>query len=122
VFSQLAWRQGSEAQRVALRTQHVWCNMRKRQQSEQAGTETPLNLSHLRRDTRTALELAVVALAPMELISQLAGVAGLLEALLELPQNCPPVLALVPSVSKRGRRSLTAWNAWHKEHLAKVKA
>jgi hypothetical protein len=96
--------------------------MSKRQQAEQASVETPLDLSHLRRETRTALELAVVALAPMDLIDRLAGVAGLLEALVELPPNSPPVLALVPSLSKRGRSALTDWNSWHKEHLGKVKA
>ena len=42
--------------------------------------ESGLSLSHLRRETRTALELAVVALAPSELLERLAASAGLLEA------------------------------------------
>ena len=41
--------------------------------------ETRLDVNHLRRAARTALELAVVALAPWELIERLAMAAGLLE-------------------------------------------
>ena len=96
--------------------------MSKRTRAQSTGAETPLDLSHLRRETRTALELAVVALAPMNLIEPLASVAGLLEALVELPPDSPPVLALVPKVSQRGRSALASWKAWHEEHLAKVKA
>ena len=87
-----------------------------------AETETPLDLSHLRRQTRTALELAVVALAPSDLLDRLAGVAGLLEAIVELPPNSPPVLALIPEISKRAHRALKDWDDWHAEHLAKLKA
>lgn len=96
--------------------------MSNRQRSEHPSAESPLDLSHLRRDTRTALELAVVALAPMDLIDRLAGVAGLLEALVELPPNSPPVLAMVPVVSKRGKAALADWKTWHEGHLANVKA
>jgi hypothetical protein len=84
--------------------------------------ETELDLSHLRRSTRTALELAVVALAPTELLDGLAVVAGLLEAVDELPRESPPVVALVPRLVKRAEKALTNWNAWHAEHLAKLKA
>src|SRR5207248_1415942 len=38
--------------------------------------ETLMDLRHLRRETRTALELAVVALAPLELIDRLGEVGG----------------------------------------------
>jgi hypothetical protein len=84
--------------------------------------ETPLDLSHLRRETRTALELAVVALAPAPVIDRLASVAGLLEALAELPPGSPPLVALVPRVVRRGRSALAEWNAWHARHLANIKA
>lgn len=79
----------------------------------------PLDLSHLRRDARTALELAVVALAPGELIDRLAVSAGLLEALVELPTDSAPVTALVPKVVLRTRRALEDWQKWHDEHLEK---
>jgi hypothetical protein len=97
--------------------------MIKRQRAEEAeSAETPLDLSHLRRETRTALELAVVALAPSGLIDRLAVVAGLLEAIVELPSNSAPVLALVPDLSKRARSALSDWNAWRADHLAKSEA
>jgi hypothetical protein len=83
---------------------------------------TDLDLSHLRRDARTALELAVVALAPAELVDGLAAAAGLLEAVEELPRDSAPVAALVPQLVQRTKKALDKWARWHAEHLAKVKA
>ncbi len=80
---------------------------------------TPLDLNHLRRETRTALELAVVALAPSELVDRLAAAAGLLEALVELPTDSAPVVALVPRVESRAKSALDDWNKWQKEALEK---
>lgn len=71
-----------------------------------------LDRSHLRRDTRSALELAIVELAPTELIERLALVAGLLEALAELPSDSAPALALGPSAEERARDALAKWQAW----------
>jgi hypothetical protein len=79
--------------------------------------ETSLDLSHLRRDARTALELSVVALAPSELVDRLAASAGLLEALSELPTNSAPVVALVPNLIERTQKALADWQKWHREHL-----
>jgi hypothetical protein len=76
-----------------------------------------LDLSQLRRETRTALELAVVAMASSELVDRLAAVAGLLEALAELPSDSPPIVALVPSLAIRARSALNDWNKWRDEHL-----
>lgn len=84
--------------------------------------ESLLDLSHLRRETRTALELGVVGLAPSDLIDKLAWAAGLLEALGELPADSPPVLALLPKLSVRARSALAEWNGWQEQHLAKTKA
>jgi hypothetical protein len=81
--------------------------------------ESGLSLSHLRRETRTALELAVVALAPSELLERLAASAGLLEALIELPASSPPALALVPGLIERTKGSLEAWRKWQRENLEK---
>jgi hypothetical protein len=80
--------------------------------------EAALSLSHLRRETRTALELAVVALAPSEILDRLATAAGLLEALIELPANSPPALALIPGLVERTRDSLAAWQRWQHDNLA----
>ena len=79
-----------------------------------------IELSHLRRDTRTALELAVAALAPMDLIDRLAWGAGLLEAINELPPESPPVVALVPKVEIVTRSALAQWNEWRAKSLGKA--
>jgi len=84
--------------------------------------ETQLDLSHLRRETRTALELAIVALAAPDLIDRLAAVAGLLESLVELPADAPPVVALVPKVVKRSRAVLADWDRWQRQSVRKGKA
>jgi hypothetical protein len=78
-----------------------------------------MDLSHLRRESRTALELAVVAMAPSELVDRLAAAAGLLEALVELPTDSAPVIALVPKLVTRTRSALEDWRRWHHEHLEK---
>lgn len=76
-----------------------------------------MDLSHLRRESRTALELAVIAMAPSDLVDRLAAVAGLLEAIVELPKDSAPVLAAVPRVATSARRALQDWQKWHNEHL-----
>lgn len=91
--------------------------MAKRQRS--GAERTQLDLSHLRRETRTALELGVVALAPSELIDALARVAGLLEAITELPTDSAPVIALVPGLVRRAKSALQDWNTWHRAYLDK---
>ena len=84
--------------------------------------ETQLDLSHLRREARTALELAIVGLAPEELIDRLASTTGLLEAVAELPANSPPVVALIRRLVVRSRASLAEWEAWQKEHGPRAEA
>jgi hypothetical protein len=79
--------------------------------------ESLMDLSHLRRESRTALELAVVAMAPSDLVDRLATSAGLLEALVELPANSAPALALTPKLVTRTRSVLEDWQKWHHEHL-----
>jgi hypothetical protein len=76
-----------------------------------------IELVHLRREVRTALELAIVALAPADLIERLAAAAGLLEAVVELPLDAPPVSALAPKTTANAREALEAWNAWHRRHM-----
>src|SRR5947207_11809953 len=80
--------------------------------------ETLLDLSHLRRETRTALELAVVALAPSELVDRLAKSAGLLEAIAELPRDSAPVVALVTGPMTSARRALDDCHTWCRRSLA----
>jgi hypothetical protein len=93
-------------------------NLAKRGQPKKVEqAETSMELSHLRRDSRTALELAVVAMAPSELVDRLATAAGLLEALVELPADSAPVLALVPELVARTRGALEDWEKWRSDHL-----
>jgi hypothetical protein len=73
---------------------------------------TRLDLSHLRREARTALELAIVELAPNDLIDRLALVTGLLEAIVELPADSAPAIALGPPTADRARVALEMWRDW----------
>jgi hypothetical protein len=75
-------------------------------------TTTRLDLSHLRREARTALELAIVELAPNDLIDRLAIVAGLLESLAELPADSAPAIALGPPTADRAHVALKVWQDW----------
>jgi hypothetical protein len=86
-------------------------------EADRAGT--PLDLRHLRREARTALELAIVAQAPSEVVDRLAAAAGLLEALVELPADSPPVLGAIPRVTTRARDALDDWRQWQREYLEK---
>ena len=58
------------------------------------------------------MELAIVELAPTDLIERLAIATGLLEALAELPPDSPPALALGPSTGDRARVALKLWSEW----------
>ena len=90
--------------------------------AEVQGDNTALDLNHLRRDARTAVELAIVALAPSDIVDGLAVAAGLLEAVAELPTDSPPVTVLVPKIIHRSRAALDSWSKWQGEHLQKLKA
>jgi hypothetical protein len=79
--------------------------------------ESQMDLSHLRRESRTALELAVVAMAPSELVDRLAAAAGMLEALEELPTDSAPVIAIVPRAVTHARGALEDWQKWNQAHL-----
>jgi hypothetical protein len=84
-----------------------------------SGGHTQEDILQLHREARAALDLAVVALAPLPLIEHLALAVGLLESLGALPADSPPVLALVPKTIDRSKRSLDDWRSWHKQHLAR---
>jgi hypothetical protein len=79
-----------------------------------------LDLSHLRRETRTALELALVEFAPKDLIDRLAMTTGLLEALAELPPESAPAIALVPGTLDRARAATEAWRQWASKHTKRA--
>ncbi len=87
-----------------------------RQKKTSLEPHTHVELSHLRRETRTALELALVAMAPSGLIERLALCAGLLEAIAELPAEAPPLNVHVPKLVVRSRASLHEWEEWRSAH------
>jgi cellulose biosynthesis protein BcsQ len=88
-------------------------------ESAQSIVDTPNELGQPRQEARVALDLAVVALAPSQLVERLATAVGLLESLGDLLSDSPPVAAMVTDTMARTRRSLDDWRAWHKQHLAK---
>lgn len=71
-----------------------------------------LRTSHLRREVKTALELAVAALAHADVIDALATAAGLLEALAEFPESSAPVLAMLPRATEMAEAGLVSWRNW----------
>jgi hypothetical protein len=85
--------------------------------SDVHAAQTLNELGHLRQEARTALDLAVVALAPSTLVDRLATAVGLLESLAELPADSPPVIALVPKTLAQTKSSLEDWRAWHQKYL-----
>ncbi len=87
--------------------------------SQSSAGDTQKELAQLRQEARVALDLAVVALAPSQLIERLALSVGLLESLGELPTDSPPVVALVPKTIARSKSSLDDWRTWRKQHLEK---
>ena len=71
-----------------------------------------LRANHLRREGKTALELALAAMSPTEIVDRLAIAAGLLEALAEFPADAAPVLAIAPRAVLMADDALTVWRAW----------
>jgi hypothetical protein len=79
-------------------------------------SSTSLELLHLRREVKTALELAIVALAPISLVDRLACSAGLLEAAGEMPPDLAPLTGLVSRAVSSAGSSLDDWRKWQKQH------
>jgi len=73
---------------------------------------TMMKLRHVQREVATALELALVALAPGPLIESLACTAGLLDALGELPIDSEPIRVWASETLKRAEACLDSWHAW----------
>jgi hypothetical protein len=71
-------------------------------------------IRHLLRTVKTALELAVVARAPTDLLNRLARPAGLLEAVSQLPIDGSPAEALIPGLLIEARSAIDRWEAWIK--------
>jgi hypothetical protein len=79
-------------------------------------------LLHLAREVKTALELAIAASAPTELVDRLAVVAGLLDAITGLALSETGTLPLVSSTTERAKTALAAWHRWQSDHPPKASA
>lgn len=88
----------------------------------QKDMQKDMKVRHLGRETKTALEIAIVALAPTDLVEKLALMAGMLDALAELPSESAPAVALTPPTLERARRVLADWQKWEQGNLKKASA
>jgi len=71
-------------------------------------------LRHLLRTVKTSLELAIVARAPSDLLNRLGRVAGLLDAVSQLPTDEGPAQALTTGLIAEGLAAVGAWDQWHR--------
>ena len=80
--------------------------------ADKGSSANALRANHLRREVKTALELAVASMGPTEMVDRLAIAAGLLEALAEFPSDAAPVVATAPRAVAIADEALKAWRAW----------
>ena len=66
---------------------------------------------HLLRTVKTSLELAIVARAPADLLNRLGRVAGLLDAVSQLPVE-GPAQAMTTGLIADGLAAVDAWQKW----------
>ena len=77
-----------------------------------------MTLRHLKREVGTALELAIVAPAPSQIIEELATTTGLLSALEELPLDTELLRIKASESVVRAERGLADWHAWLEKRKA----
>ena len=81
-------------------------------------TEDDINKSteirHLLRTVKTALELAIVARAPVDLINRLGRASGLLDAVSQLPLDGGPAQAMTTGLLNDARAAVDTWKRWEK--------
>ena len=80
----------------------------------QADVDKLTELRHLLRTVKTALELAIVARAPPDLVSRLGRASGLLDALSQLPIDAGPAQAMVAGLIADARAAIETWQKWEK--------
>ena len=78
---------------------------------EQIDRQTEIR--HLLRSVKTALELAIVARAPTDLVNRLGRVSGLLEAVSQLSDQEGPGRTMLPGLIADGLATVSAWEKWH---------
>jgi hypothetical protein len=71
-------------------------------------------IRHLLRTVKTALELAIVARAPVDLINRLGRASGLLDAVSQLPLDGGPAQAMTVGLINDARVAVDTWKRWEK--------
>jgi hypothetical protein len=71
-------------------------------------------IRHLLRTVKTALELAIVARAPVDLVNQLGRTSGLLDAVSQLPLDGGPMQAMTVGLINDARVVVDTWKRWEK--------
>ena len=80
-------------------------------------TMTKADMAGLRRKICDALELAIAAGAPWDIIQPLGTATGLLEALADVPRH-----EFVVTIMQNARQALNAWGVWDAKDRRKAKA
>ena len=83
-------------------------------QEPEGRIDTQTEIRHLLRTVKTSLELAIVGLAPSDLLNRLGRVAGLLDAVSQLPTDEGPAQALTAGLIADGVAAVDAWDKWHR--------
>jgi hypothetical protein len=83
-------------------------------QEPEGRVDKQTEIRHLLRNLKTSLELAIVARAPSDLLNRLGRVAGLLDAISQLPTDEGPAQALAAGLIADGLSAVEAWEKWHR--------
>ena len=83
-------------------------------QEREGQIDKQTEIRHLLRTVKTSLELAIFARAPTDLLNRLGRVAGLLEAVSQLPVDEGQAQALTGGLIADGVAAVDAWNKWQR--------
>jgi hypothetical protein len=76
--------------------------------------DRPTEIRHLLRTVKNSLELAIMARAPSDLVNRLARVAGLLDAVSQLPTAEGPAGEITPALLADALSAIEIWQIWEK--------
>lgn len=74
--------------------------------------DTPTEIRHLLRTTKTFLELAIMSRAPVALVNRLARASGLLDAITQLPAEASPAREMTAELLVEATAATELWRAW----------
>ena len=76
--------------------------------------DTASEMRHLLRTVKTSLELAILARAPNDLVSRLARVSGLLDALSQLSAAEGPARDMTATALADALSAIELWQVWER--------